>query len=85
MHAAFEQWIAFVVVGIQIADDENVAGIVMNQRALGMLALGMRGVRQAFGDDVVAEGNAMRRALAPLRERLAGEARTGRRERINSI
>ena len=54
--------------------------VVVNQRALGMLALRVRRIRQALGDDVVAEGDAVRRAAAPLVRRLAGEARAGGRQ-----
>ena len=79
-HAALEQRIALVVVRVEVADDQDVRGVVVDQRALGMLALGVRRVRQAFGDDVVAEGDAVRRAAAPFLRRLAGEARAGGRQ-----
>ena len=64
-HAALEQRVALVVVRVEVADDQDVAGVVVDQRALRMLALRVGRVRQALGDDVVAEGDAMRRAFAP--------------------
>ena len=67
--AALEQLVPLVVVGVQVADDQHLRRIVVDQRTLGMLALGVAGVRQALSDDVAAEGDAARRVPAPLFDR----------------
>ena len=81
-HAALEQRVAFVVVRVQVAHDQDVLHMVMHQRALGMLALAMAGVGQSFGDQVVAEGDLPRGAIAEILQVLAtlDKARAGRRQ-----
>jgi hypothetical protein len=54
------------VAEIQIADDRDVRDVVVDQPTLGVLALGMRGIAQSFGHDVVAEGDEVRGSIAPI-------------------
>ena len=48
VYAALEQRVALVVVRIEVAEDQDVGDVVVNQRALGMLAFGVRRIREAL-------------------------------------
>src|ERR1700733_1510269 len=74
VNAALEEGIALGIVGIQVADDEDVGDVVVNQAALGVLAFGVRGVGQTLSEDVVAEGDGMRSVLPPFIGIRANEA-----------
>ena len=62
-----------------IAVKDDARRIVVDQGSLAVLALGMARVGEAFGGEVVREGDVVARPLAPLRYAVAGEARAGRR------
>jgi hypothetical protein len=66
VNAALEQRIALIVVGVEIADDQQARDIVVDQRALGMFALRMARIGQALGDDVVRKGDVVAGAGAPF-------------------
>ena len=73
--AALEQRRALVIVGVDVAVDEDAGGVVVDQRALGVLALGMAGVGEPLGEEIVGEGDVVAGAAPPVRRRRAGEAR----------
>ena len=78
--AALEERVALCVVSEEVADDQHLRDVVVDERALGVLALRVRRIRQALGDDVVAESDAMGGAGAPLGGARAAKTRTRGRQ-----
>ena len=64
--AALNQRIALHIMSVEIAINKDLAGIVVDQRALAMLALGMAGLGQSFGRDIVGEGDGVAGVAAPI-------------------
>ena len=80
VHTALEQRVAFTVAGVDVAEQENAAGVVVHQRAFGVFALFVYRVAQAFVDEVVAVGDVMRCGAAPGGSVGAIETRAAHRE-----
>src|SRR3546814_18241905 len=62
-----------------IAIEDDARRIVVDQRPLAMLALGMARVGEALGSEIVRKADVVARPLPPLLNALAGEARARRR------
>src|SRR3546814_19303903 len=62
-----------------IAIEDDARRIVVDQRPLAMLALGMARVGEALGGEIVRKADVVTRPLPPLLDALAGEARARRR------
>ncbi len=77
---ALEQGVAFFVGGIEVGVEQDAGGVVVDQAALGMLALVVGRFRQTFIDEIVAVGDVVRGILPPLGDIRPLEARTGGRQ-----
>src|SRR3546814_12625805 len=62
-----------------IAIEDDARRIVVDQRPLAMLALGMARFGEALGGEIVRKADVVTRPLPPLLDALAGEARARRR------
>src|SRR3546814_14018585 len=62
-----------------IAIEDDARRIVVDQRPLAMLALGMARVGEALGGEIVRKADVVARPLPPPLNALAGEARARRR------
>ena len=72
---ALHQRVALDIMGIEVPIDQDLAGIVVNQRPLAMFALGVAGVGKAFGRDIIGKCDRVAGSLAPVFGCVAGEAR----------
>src|SRR5712675_825730 len=66
VHATLEEGAALGIVRVQVPNDENIGDVVVNQASLRMLTLGVRGIRESLGQDVVAERDGVGSMLTPL-------------------
>ena len=78
--AALGEGIPLRVAGVEIADDGEERAVVVQQRALRVLALAVRGIGKRLSDEAVGKCDAMRGVRTPVLHRLAFEARPGRGE-----
>ena len=72
--ATLHQHVALVIVGIEIVHDQDLGGVVVDERTFGMLDLAVRGPGQALGRDVVGKRDAVGGRGTPLVGRVADEA-----------
>ena len=68
------KWGALHIMRPDIAVEHDAGGVVMHQRTLGMLTLGMTGVGQTLGRQIAPENNIVAGPFAPLFHRIAGKA-----------
>src|SRR3546814_16042711 len=73
--AALDQRIALDIMRPDIAIEDDARRIVVDQRPLAMLALGMARVGEALGGEIVRKANVVTRPLQPPLSALAGAAR----------
>src|SRR3546814_19667356 len=72
--AALDQRIALDIMRPDIAIEDDARRIVVDQRPLAMLALGMARVGEALGGEIVRKADGVTRPRPPLLDPLAGEA-----------
>ena len=77
VHAALRQRIALHITRVEVADDRDVRGVVMEQRSLRVFAFAVGRMGQAFRDDAVGQGDVVGGVLPPFLDGLAFEALAG--------
>ena len=85
LHAALEQRAALGVVRVQVADNQDLLDVVVDQRALRVFALDVGRIGQAVGDEVAAEGDPVRRARRAIRRASCRSNRGPEAERFSSV